>query len=94
VIAETEHFDFDERFLNEVTAEELAGHEDGLISPVNLQIFALMIAGQRTEKERAFNRSTYQKLGGIEGLLEKISDPDPGSSGDKIKARIPQSRFC
>lgn len=70
VIAETEAMTFDEGFVHELTEKELASREDGLISPVDIQILAWMISGSKAGEERAFNRSTYQKFGGIEGLLE------------------------
>lgn len=72
VIAETEGLSFDESFVRELTEHELASRDDGKISPVDLQILAWMIRGQASGMERAFNRVTYQKLGGIEGLLEKF----------------------
>ena len=31
-----------------------------------------MIKGQRTTEERAFTRTAYQRLGGLEGLLERF----------------------
>ncbi len=72
VIAEAEKLDYDESFIKELTEQELAGADDGLISPVDIQILAWMIAGQASHKERAFNRTTFQKLGGVEGLLERF----------------------
>lgn len=72
VIAETEKLDCDESFIKELTERELAGADDGLISPVDIQILAWMIAGQAGHEERAFNRTTFQKLGGVEGLLERF----------------------
>lgn len=70
VIARNESISIDESFVRRFTEEELADKEDGLVSPVNIQIWAWMIAGQAKEDERAFNRHANQKLGGIEGLLE------------------------
>jgi len=72
VMAETEGLAFDEGFVEEFTTRELAGREDGLVSPVDVQILAWMIIGQQSQDERAFNRAAYQKLGGVEGLLEKF----------------------
>ena len=72
VIAETEKLDCDESFIKELTERELAGVDDGLISPVDIQILAWMIAGQAGHEARAFNRTTFQKLGGVEGLLERF----------------------
>jgi tetratricopeptide (TPR) repeat protein len=68
LIARVEDMKFDERFVKELT-KELAGN-DGLISPVDMQVLAWMIKGQNSSEEKAFNRKTYEKLGGIEGLLE------------------------
>lgn len=70
VIAETEDLPFDEGFVEELAEKELASREDSLISAVDLQILAWMIKGRRTEEERAFNRTAFRKLGGLEGLLE------------------------
>jgi HEAT repeat protein len=70
VIADEEQIALDENFLRTLTSE-LAGLEDGLISPVNIQIWAQMVAVRGRGGERAFNREAYQRLGGIEGLLEK-----------------------
>ena len=72
VIAETEKLDCDESFIKELTEQELAGADDGLISPVDIQILAWMIAGQAGQGAHAFNRTTFQKLGGVEGLLERF----------------------
>lgn len=69
LIARVEQMKFDERFVKELTEEELAS-KDGLISPVDMQVLAWMIKGQSNVEEKAFDRKTYAKLGGIEGLLE------------------------
>jgi len=71
VMAETEGLACDENFVKELVEQELVSREDGLISPVDMQILAWMIKGQKAVAERAFNRKVYQKLGGIAGLLEK-----------------------
>src|SRR5262249_37558922 len=57
--------------ISEMTRQELADTEDGLISPVDIQVLARMIERQTTQDGRAFNRATFQKLGGVEGLLER-----------------------
>jgi tetratricopeptide (TPR) repeat protein len=62
--------DFD--FVQKMAAEELASADDGLISPVDIQVLAWMIAGQRREEDRAFNEKTFHKLGGVDGLLERF----------------------
>ena len=51
--------------------EELADKEDGLISPVDLQILAWMITAQNTSELRAFNGNAFQKFGGVEELLSR-----------------------
>ncbi len=71
VIADTEGIDCNADFVREIAEQKLA-HEDGLISPVDIQILAWMIRGQKTAAERAFNRSAFEKLGGVEGLLERF----------------------
>jgi serine/threonine protein kinase len=72
IIAQTEDITFDEDFVREVIIQELASREDGLVSPVDIQILAWMVASQKATEERAFNRRAYQKLGGVEGLLERF----------------------
>ncbi|MGB7443221.1 MAG: AAA family ATPase [Coleofasciculaceae cyanobacterium] len=70
-IAETEDFKFDRSFIQKVTQQEIASREDGLISPVDLQILAWMLERENIEGLRAFNEKAFQKLGGIEGLLRR-----------------------
>ena len=72
MVAETEELPCDEEFVQELTARELASQEDGLVSAVDLQILAWVIRGQRSIEERAFNRTAFQRLGGLEGLLERF----------------------
>ena len=72
VIAETEKLEYKSSFIEEMTTQELADKEDGLVSPVDIQVLAWIVAGQTNQAERAFNRSTFQKLGGVEGLLERF----------------------
>ncbi|MEW6737511.1 MAG: hypothetical protein AB1489_39885 [Acidobacteriota bacterium] len=72
VIAESEKLQFNSSFIEEITEQELARTKDGLISPIDIQILTWMIAGQSDNKNRAFNRRTFQKLGGVEGLLERF----------------------
>jgi hypothetical protein len=62
----------DEVFVEELARQELADPKDGLVSPVDLQVLAWMIAGQRTAEERAFQRDALRKMGGVEGLLERF----------------------
>jgi tetratricopeptide (TPR) repeat protein len=70
-IAQTDHLSYDRNFIAEMAREELADHEDGLVSPVDIQVLAWMVAGQKAQDDRAFNRATFQKLGGVDGLLER-----------------------
>ena len=70
-LAEKEGLEYDRKFISEMTRQELADAEDGLISPVDIQVLARMIERQITQGARAFNRATFQKLGGVEGLLER-----------------------
>ena len=72
VIAKSEELTFDRKFIIDLTNQELAASEDGLISPVDLQILAWMIDRQTDVDLRAFNRSSFQKLGGVEGLLQRF----------------------
>lgn len=71
-IAEAEGIDFDQDFVKEIAEQELSSREDNLVSPVDIQILAWMIGGQKATMERAFNRVAYQKLGGVEGLIERF----------------------
>ena len=73
IIAETEQIKFDERFISEIAQQELGDREDGLISPVNLQVLAWMIEQQKDEL-RGFNRNALLKVGGVEGLLARFLD--------------------
>jgi conflict system STAND superfamily ATPase len=72
VLAESAQLECDRGFIEEMTAQELAAPDDGLISPVDIQILAWMITRQSAGEERAFTRSAFQKLGGVEGLLERF----------------------
>ncbi|QUY42107.1 AAA family ATPase [Acaryochloris marina] len=74
VIAHTENLRFEESFVMELAEQELAGREDGLISPVDVQILAWMIERQNASELRAFNRQAFQKFGGVEGLLMRFLD--------------------
>jgi tetratricopeptide (TPR) repeat protein len=70
-LAEKEGLEYDRNFISEMTRQELADTEDGLISPVDVQVLARMIQRQTVQDGRAFNRSTFQKLGGVEGMLDR-----------------------
>ncbi len=70
-IAEKEKLEYNRGFISEMTRQELADSDDGLISPVDIQVLAWMVAGQAAQDDRAFNRTSFQKLGGVDGLLER-----------------------
>jgi hypothetical protein len=72
VIAEAEALTFDAHFVDELVAHEPANRDDGLVSPVDVQTLAWMVKGQKLSEERGFTRAAYQKLGGIEGLLDQF----------------------
>ena len=61
VLADTEGLEFDRHFIQEVAEQQLASRKDGLISPVDLQILAWMINGQKTSQLRVFNNMKYKK---------------------------------
>lgn len=69
VIAEKENLTFDDEFVRELTETELADRQDGLVSPADIQIFALMVREHKIRGAKAFTREAYEKLGGIESLL-------------------------
>ncbi|NUO79086.1 SUMF1/EgtB/PvdO family nonheme iron enzyme, partial [candidate division KSB1 bacterium] len=67
VLAETARLAFDRDFVEEMTSRDLAAKEDGLISPVDIQILTWMASAQ---EHAGLNRAAFQKMGGVEGLLE------------------------
>jgi hypothetical protein len=71
-IAKEAKIDLDESFVMNLTKHELADREDGTVSPVDIQILCSMVNGQKDSDERAFNLKAFQKLGGVEGLLERF----------------------
>lgn len=72
VIAKESKIKMDEDFIKELTKHELSDRHDGTVSPVDIQILSWMIDGQKSVEERAFNQKAFQKLGGVEGLLERF----------------------
>ncbi len=70
-LAEKEGLEYDREFISEMTRQELADAEDGLVSPLDIQALARMIEMRTAQEGRAFDRATVQKLGGLEGLLEQ-----------------------
>jgi tetratricopeptide (TPR) repeat protein len=71
-IAKEAKINLDESFVINLTKHELADREDGTVSPVDIQILCSMVNGQKDSEERAFNLKAFQKLGGVEGLLERF----------------------
>jgi galactitol-specific phosphotransferase system IIB component len=66
-----ENIEYDEDFIIKMCANDLSNSQGGLISPVDLQVLALMIVGQNAFDRRRFDRSSFQRLGGFEGLLNR-----------------------
>ncbi|MGK7898283.1 MAG: hypothetical protein AB4372_32885 [Xenococcus sp. (in: cyanobacteria)] len=85
VIALAEELRFDEGFVRQLTAEELASRENGLISPVDLQVLAWTIEGQDRKELQAFSRNAFQKIGGIEGLMTRFLNKT-------LEARVTESQ--
>src|SRR5499426_4086498 len=68
-LAEKEGLEYDREFISEMTRQEMVGAEEGLISPVDIQVLARMTERQINQSPRAFNRMALQKLGGAQVLL-------------------------
>jgi hypothetical protein len=91
IIAELERLPFDAPFVERMVREELASREDSLISPVDLQVLAWVIKGQKTEDKRAFTGKAFEKIGGIEGLLERfLTDTLAARHGEASKQAVLQ----
>ena len=71
VMAEAENMAFDEVFIRQMCEEELASIEDRLISAADIQILAFIIKG-RQSSDKAFTQTAFQKMGGIDGLLQRF----------------------
>ena len=73
VMAEEMQVDFDEGFIRKMTEEVLADGKDQKdlrVSPVDVQILGWLIAGYQTTDSKAFDEKTFQRLEGVDGLLE------------------------
>ncbi len=70
VLAETEQLGFDRNFVEDLTQRELKT-VSGKVSPVDVQIVAEMVRKQKQPEQRAFSRTAFQRLGGMEGLLNR-----------------------
>ena len=83
VMAETEKWSFNEAFVLEMVRDELAG-VDGKVSPVEVQVLAQMVSWEPSEENRRFDKTSFQKLGGVDGLLgrslQRSLDAIPGKS--------------
>jgi len=62
----------DADFIEELCGKELANPWDGLVSPVDLQILAWMTMRHRDPAQRTFDRTSFQRFGGLEGLLNRF----------------------
>jgi tetratricopeptide (TPR) repeat protein len=67
-LAEKTELEYEREFISEMTRQELADPEEGLISPIDIQVLARMIERSPAQGDRAFNRKTLQKLGGAQLL--------------------------
>jgi len=72
IILNSEQIQGDAKFIETLCEKELANQHDGLVSPVDLQILAWIVAKQSAEERRHFNNTTLQRLGGLEGLLNRF----------------------
>ena len=64
---------FDKDSIEKICREQLAGKEDNLISPVDIQILAeMMIVVSEDKNETVFNEKSFQKVGGVKGLMERF----------------------
>jgi hypothetical protein len=71
IIAKNENIEFiDISFMEKIAREELASHDDGLISPVDIQIISLIVKNNK-EGEISFNNKAFKQLGGIDGMLKR-----------------------
>ncbi|HEX8196057.1 MAG TPA: ATP-binding protein [Pyrinomonadaceae bacterium] len=61
----------DDSFIKDLCRKQLAGKDDGLISPVDVQVLAEMMIKVNLN-EAAFNEKAFQKVGGVEGLMEQF----------------------
>jgi hypothetical protein len=72
VLAQTADLAFDENAVETICRNELA-KQDGLILPADIQILASVIRDlPRQENHQGFNRDTFLKVGGVEGLLNNF----------------------
>jgi len=70
-LAEQEKMAYDRKFISDMMRQELAEIEDGTVSPVEIQVLARMIERQTAQEGHTFDRKTFQRLGGVEGLMER-----------------------
>jgi len=71
VIAREENIDYNELFIKEIVQSELASSIDGRVLATDIQMVAFILNELPTE-EKSFTKIAFQKLGGINGLLESF----------------------
>ncbi|MGK7876845.1 MAG: hypothetical protein AB4426_27220 [Xenococcaceae cyanobacterium] len=72
VVAESENIQFDSRFITQLAEQELVSREDGLISPVDLQILAWMVEGQKTSELRALMGLAGKELSEVDRVNQLL----------------------
>lgn len=88
VIAELESLPIEEDFVKNIAERELPGKQDGLISPIDIQIFALMIREHRVAEQEAFTRKAFETFGGVEGLLLRFLHQQLDSPKNRNRAAL------
>ncbi|HKE04369.1 MAG TPA: tetratricopeptide repeat protein [Blastocatellia bacterium] len=90
-LAEKDGLEYDRKFVSEMTRQELADTEDGLISPVDIQVLARMIERQTIASVLMSIANSYAELGAKEKSSALLSDAiktAERNSDDSIKADI------
>jgi tetratricopeptide (TPR) repeat protein len=70
VMSETVGVNFDEKFMRALAETELL-QPDGKVLATDVQMLAWMLTGRRLAEDRGFTAKSYQRLGGMEGLMER-----------------------
>jgi len=71
VIAKKENIQFvDKLYLKTFCSTDLASAGNGLVSPIDIQIIAMVVNAYK-ELEVAFNYQTFKQLGGVNGMLKR-----------------------
>ena len=58
--------------MKNISQKELANKEDGLISPVDVQILAEMMDRVQNYDKTTFDQKAFLQVGGVEGLMEQF----------------------